>query len=994
MNDFQFNYDDLEPINYNGLKQNLISDLEEIFKNTQDIIIDWQIRENSLRKLGQICIGDAKNSDIFLKFFNFEIISNLAKQLSDLRSSVMKEACRIVSLCGKELGNLAEAGAAHLLSRIILFKIAGSANRVIADSSSKCILNLVKFVNSVKIINNVCEQKNIKSNFVRIICSQCILFIVTCYKKNLLLNKVSILQETIRYLIGDPNGDVRAIIRKAFLTFKKRLPGEAQNIYNLLEKNVQKQINEDEKKYGNKIVINEESINKNNFQLSPIKKKTKSIFSSSIKPKSHEIKFKLKEISTVKNINNNYNNYNYNQGELNDNLNNFINEDDNNINNNNYYEKQNNSENIFINKIPIYKSAKAKRNISIFNIKNPNNKNIISNTNNNNTNNNNTIRINHKDLLKKLNEKYVNNNINNNINDNNRDNNNEIKNENFLPPINQYKYSLNKSQNIKKSSRSVIQKNKISINKDNDNISDNAVNNNYIPIIQDIPNIKNNYKPLLKDIPNIKIINNNSMENNIINNIDKLSILKDINEKIKIFQYFFNNFQEIINEYNNFSKNTLKQFIGVHITNLNDDEISLSEQIIKNLIKIFFYMVQILNSDEIQNIVNLLIKKIYIGEKNVGNLCYKLLDLIRKRGKIEDIYNGIINSIEENNIKINDICYEYLAYLISRYGIIFENNSYYERVFQLIANSNNNSKKIGKLIDNLYKNNPDNFVQLYKGESDINKKKILTIIENKNLSFVEDLKGKTNIEMNKIAKDNNFDKSINNKIRRIIAESKMNNKINSISFEDIKINFENGNIKLFLSYIENNLKYLSSFIKILSTEKYTEHKYIKNYLNFTYALITHSNKFINEINQNMNIIIEEIINVLSNNKTDSIIFNSIKEIFYALPIKLDSEKYFLEISNYLNNQSDAVLLQILLGSIKNYIIYDQNKNLEKNIPLFINGVLELLENNLSEIRKPAIFCCVEMYNILKDKFKIYFERIPKNTQNIINQLIKKRMSNS
>ena len=71
------------------------------------------------------------------------------------------------------------------------------------------------------------------------------------------------------------------------------------------------------------------------------------------------------------------------------------------------------------------------------------------------------------------------------------------------------------------------------------------------------------------------------MENNIINNIDKLSILKDINEKIKIFQYFFNNFQEIINEYNNFSKNTLKQFIGVHITNLNDDEISLSEQIIK-----------------------------------------------------------------------------------------------------------------------------------------------------------------------------------------------------------------------------------------------------------------------------------------------------------------------------------------------------------------------------------------------------------------------------
>ena len=988
MDDFQFNYDDITPINYNGANQNLISDLEEIYQNTQDVITDWQIRENSIRKLGQICVGDAKKSDIFLKFFNFDIISNLAKQLSDLRSSVMKEACRIVSLCGKELGNLAEAGAVHLLSRIILFKIAGSANRVIADSSSKCILNLVKFVNTVKIINNVCEQKNIKSNFVRIICSQCILYIVSCYKKNLLLNKVAILQETIRYLIGDPNGDVRAIIRKAFITFKKRLPGEAENVYNLLEKNAQKQINEDEKKYGDKIVINEDNINNNKVQLSPIKKKLKLIYSSANKPKSHEIKFKLKEIPIIKNLNSNNYNYNFNQSELNDNHNNFINEDDNNgiknINNNNIFyeknEKQNNINNSYINKMPLFKSAKTKKNMGIFNINIKNSK-IID------PNNNNTIRINHKDLLKKLNEKYVNNN-NNNLNDNN-----EIKKENILPPINQFKCSLNKSQNIKKSSRSVIQNNRISINKNNDNLNDNdkSNNNNYIPIIKDIQINKNNYKPMFKGVPNIKLINNESIENNINNYISKLSIENDINEKLKIFQYFFNNFQDIIKEYNNFSKETLRKFIDAHIKNLKDNDLGLNEQIIKNLIKIFFFLVEILNSDDIQVIVNLIIKKINIGEKQVVNLCYKLLDLIRKRGKIEDIYNGIFNSVEENNIKINDICYEYLAYLINRYGIIFENNSYYERVFQLIYNANNNSKKIGKLIDNLYKNNQENFVKLYNEENENNQKKIITIMENKKLNFVEDLKGK--IEMNKVVKDNNFDKSINNKIRKIISESNRNNKINTITFEDIKINFENGNVKLFLSYIENNLKYLPSFIKILSTEKYSEYKNIKNYLNFIYAIITNANKFLNEINQNIHIIIEEIINVLLKSKNDTILINSIKEIFYALPIKINSEKYFKEISNYLNNKSDVVILEMLLGSIKNYIIYDKDKNLEKNIPFFINGILELLENNLSEVRKPAIFCCVEMHNILKDKFSIYFEQIPKNSQKIINQLIKKNMNN-
>ena len=56
--------------------------------------------------------------------------------------------------------------------------------------------------------------------------------------------------------------------------------------------------------------------------------------------------------------------------------------------------------------------------------------------------------------------------------------------------------------------------------------------------------------------------------------------------------------------------------------------------------------------------------------------------------------------------------------------------------------------------------------------------------------------------------------------------------MNTITFEDIKINFENGNIKLFLSYLESNINYVPEFINILTTEKYSEHKYYKNYVNF------------------------------------------------------------------------------------------------------------------------------------------------------------------
>ena len=58
--------------------------------------------------------------------------------------------------------------------------------------------------------------------------------------------------------------------------------------------------------------------------------------------------------------------------------------------------------------------------------------------------------------------------------------------------------------------------------------------------------------------------------------------------------------------------------------------------------------------------------------------------------------------------------------------------------------------------------------------------------------------------------------------------------------------------------------------------------------------------------------------------------------------------------------------------------------------MVINEILNLMENPSSDIRKIAIYCCVEIYNILKDDFNVYINKIPKNTQNIINQIIKKK----
>jgi len=86
-----FNYSDLKPLNYKH-KQNMQPDLDLITKTLENITNDWKERESSLQYIGRIVKGNQGKSDFFIKYFNNKLSSSLEIQLSDLRSTVMKEA--------------------------------------------------------------------------------------------------------------------------------------------------------------------------------------------------------------------------------------------------------------------------------------------------------------------------------------------------------------------------------------------------------------------------------------------------------------------------------------------------------------------------------------------------------------------------------------------------------------------------------------------------------------------------------------------------------------------------------------------------------------------------------------------------------------------------------------------------------------------------------------------------------------------------------------
>ena len=108
------------------------------------------------------------------------------------------------------------------------------------------------------------------------------------------------------------------------------------------------------------------------------------------------------------------------------------------------------------------------------------------------------------------------------------------------------------------------------------------------------------------------------------------------------------------------------------------------------------------------------------------------------------------------------------------------------------------------------------------------------------------------------------------------------------------------------------------------------------------------------------------------------------------PLKLNTEKYFKTISQYLNMRNDPILLELLLLSIKNFILNNKTQNLEKLIPYFIEEVINLINHQVKEVKEQAVYCCVEIIMVIGHKFDVYLNMLPNNQKNLINFFIKKR----
>ena len=1332
-----FNYSDLKPLNYKH-KQNMQPDLDLITKTLENITNDWKERESSLQYIGRIVKGNQGKSDFFIKYFNNKLSSSLEIQLSDLRSTVMKEACRITSLCARELGLSIEQGITQLLTQNCLFKIAGSANQVISESASKCILNILRYVHSIKVITNICEIKSMKANSVRILCAQSLVNIISYYDTNIIIKAKNILEDTIQILLVDANAEVRATTRKSFILYKSRFNNDANKIFEKLGKNVQKQILEDEKNFDKFIInvkydknenliksVNEiidkdmSKINNTNIQNKPktpelnlFKKKSSKDFSkkatntlsktndkrkrsTSKKKQSYSIekeKEKDKKEETVKYINVDDDDIAENDDDIEDDK--KGNEDSNEVNMVlNYTSTLTKNKNT--NRISFNKRNQTKNNndISSNNIKNLENKSInieemnniskdnkkvndenkliqsqnvnkVQNINNKDANDiikdllinqeeikdniehqkisktvSNLVKEKTKDLrsnknktsittrasnkkkfkyndnnelnshtniikknkLKKSNTKFnqlntvknftlsmkyvhnsnnskenktrgksgdklkvikyeVNKNKNNQTNYSKKMNNNNLKikssktidyHANKINNINindsekelndeeeenkdikykenneTVKISLNDGQNDldeeidavinidKKRSKNKFYNNKTmekikynitnqsdyNLNKkenknNNPNIFENETNPRENNNNANLDN-KTNLQELYNELSNTNSTTNRNEDSNINNNekieqkviviLNKLDNLINPNDKLIFFQYLFNYFNTILTDIKSFSQSTIKKYKDIHIDNLKENDSNLVEQVIKNLMRMIFYLNNIFTIYDIELILKILLFSINDFKiKTLKKLSYDLLEIIKKKCDNEELFQSVYSLLSDYNSNYDD-CYEFMILLIPSCDKILKNINYFKQVFRLICLTDINSKKVGKIIDILYRNYRDNFNQAFDEELPNNKQQILMFMEKLNSFYFREFKSnheKNNsmniTDNNKINNDSiitnnnqisssimqpkkkiekiesgninynkenfsnknsdiniNFENSIksnseSHKSNNIIynQNTKNSNDINTINTNlngnniisinnsnnnniiitnkiqddfipnEIKTAIKNNDIEQYLLYIRKHKSYIPDFILLLSNKKYSEQKYIIILLNFLKNILNNTD-FSIDLDTCINLILKQIKLILNTFKNNQKIEELIKNILSDMPIYLNSEKCLSSMAKYLTSDTDVPFLDILILSLEDFVKNYKNKKEGINIEMkplqdllnfFINEIFNLLKHQNSEIRKRALFCCLEVYTVIGKEFETFMAKIPNAQQNLIKLYIKKRI---
>ncbi|XP_042488776.1 CLIP-associated protein-like [Macadamia integrifolia] len=206
---------------------------------------DWSIRIAAMQRLEGLVFGGATDYPSFPTLLK-QLVAPLCTQLSDRRSSIVKQACHLLSLLSKELLGDFEACAEMFIP--VLFKLVVITVLVIAESADNCIKTMLRNCKVSRVLPRIADcAKNDRSAVLRARCCEYALLILEYWADAPEIQRsADVYEDLIKCCVADAMSEVRATARTCYRMFAKTWPERSRRLFLAFDPVIQRIINDED----------------------------------------------------------------------------------------------------------------------------------------------------------------------------------------------------------------------------------------------------------------------------------------------------------------------------------------------------------------------------------------------------------------------------------------------------------------------------------------------------------------------------------------------------------------------------------------------------------------------------------------------------------------------------------------------------------------------------------------------------------------------------
>ncbi|KAK7245269.1 hypothetical protein RIF29_40107 [Crotalaria pallida] len=206
---------------------------------------DWSIRISAMQRIEGLVLGGAADYPCFRGLLK-QLIGPLSTQLSDRRSSIVKQACHLLCFLSKELLGDFETCAEMFIP--VLFKLVVITVLVIAESSDNCIKTMLRNCKVARVLPRIVDcAKNDRNAVLRARCCEYALLVLEHWPDAPEIHRsADLFEDMIKCCVKDAMSEVRSTARMCYRMFAKTWPERSRRLFMSFDPVIQRLINEED----------------------------------------------------------------------------------------------------------------------------------------------------------------------------------------------------------------------------------------------------------------------------------------------------------------------------------------------------------------------------------------------------------------------------------------------------------------------------------------------------------------------------------------------------------------------------------------------------------------------------------------------------------------------------------------------------------------------------------------------------------------------------